>query len=54
MPDPAFIQTLEMRLVNAWPALETQIVDGWIVRFAQGLFEARELGLAPRRGRVAR
>jgi N-acetylglutamate synthase len=36
MPDPAVIQTLEMRLVNAWPALETQIVDGWIVRFAGG------------------
>jgi N-acetylglutamate synthase len=36
MPDPVFIQTLEMRLVNAWPALETQIVDGWIVRFAGG------------------
>jgi N-acetylglutamate synthase len=36
MPDPALVQALEMRLVNAWPALETQIVDGWIVRFAKG------------------
>jgi ribosomal protein S18 acetylase RimI-like enzyme len=36
MPDAALVQTLETRLVNAWPALETQIVDGWIVRFAKG------------------
>ena len=36
MPDPALVQALETRLVNAWPALETQIVDGWIVRFANG------------------
>ncbi len=36
MRDPALVQTLEARLVNAWPALETQIVDGWIVRFAKG------------------
>jgi N-acetylglutamate synthase len=36
MPDPALVQALETRLVNAWPALETQIVDGWIVRFAKG------------------
>jgi ribosomal protein S18 acetylase RimI-like enzyme len=36
MADTALVQTLETRLVNAWPALETQIVDGWIVRFAKG------------------
>ena len=36
MVEPALVQTLETRLVNAWPALETQIVDGWIVRFAKG------------------
>ncbi len=30
------VQSLETRLVNAWPSLETQIVDGWIVRFAKG------------------
>jgi GNAT superfamily N-acetyltransferase len=36
MTDPALVQALETRLVNAWPALETQIVDGWIVRFAKG------------------
>jgi ribosomal protein S18 acetylase RimI-like enzyme len=36
MPDPSLVQTLETRLVNAWPAIETQIVDGWIVRFAKG------------------
>ncbi len=36
MLDPALVQALETRLVNAWPALETQIVDGWILRFAKG------------------
>lgn len=36
MVDPSLVQALETRLVNAWPALETQIVDTWIVRFAKG------------------
>lgn len=36
MADPALVQALETRLVNAWPAFETQIVDAWIVRFAKG------------------
>jgi ribosomal protein S18 acetylase RimI-like enzyme len=36
MTDTGLVQALESRLVNAWPALETQIVDGWIVRFAKG------------------
>jgi N-acetylglutamate synthase len=36
MTDPALVQTLETRLINAWPALETQIVDTWVVRFAKG------------------
>lgn len=36
MSDPALVQALESRLVNAWPAFEAQIVDGWIVRCAKG------------------
>jgi N-acetylglutamate synthase len=36
MTNSALVQALETRLVNAWPALETQVVDGWIVRFAKG------------------
>jgi ribosomal protein S18 acetylase RimI-like enzyme len=36
MADSALVQALETRLVNAWPALEVQIVDSWIVRFAKG------------------
>src|SRR5918997_5930163 len=36
MADTALVQALETRLVNAWPALETQIVDTWVVRFAKG------------------
>jgi N-acetylglutamate synthase len=30
------VQSLEARLVNAWPSLETQIAGGWILRFAKG------------------
>src|ERR687893_2174727 len=36
MADTALVQTLETRLINAWPALEVQIVDIWVVRFAKG------------------
>ncbi len=36
MRDPALVEALETRLVNAWPSLETQIADGWILRFAKG------------------
>src|SRR3712207_4189678 len=36
MADPALIQALETRLVNAWPALETHIFDTRVVRFAKG------------------
>lgn len=36
MTDLALVQALESRLMNAWPALETQIADGWILRFAKG------------------
>lgn len=36
MPDAARIQALEERLVNAWPSLETQLVEGWLLRFANG------------------
>ncbi|HEY8567024.1 MAG TPA: GNAT family N-acetyltransferase [Beijerinckiaceae bacterium] len=35
-PDPALIQALEGRLVNAWPSLEAQVCDGWLLRFAKG------------------
>ena len=27
---------LEARLVNAWPSLEVQVCDGWLLRFARG------------------
>jgi ribosomal protein S18 acetylase RimI-like enzyme len=36
MSDPALVQALETRLINAWPSLETQVADGWILRFARG------------------
>ena len=30
------VQSLETRLVNAWPSLEVQIAGGWLLRFAKG------------------
>jgi ribosomal protein S18 acetylase RimI-like enzyme len=35
-PDRALVSTLESRLVNAWPAFEVAVVDGWLLRFASG------------------
>ena len=32
----ATIRALEERALNAWPALETVLVDGWVLRFADG------------------
>jgi ribosomal protein S18 acetylase RimI-like enzyme len=32
----ALVETLEKRLVNAWPSLETLALDGWLLRFARG------------------
>jgi ribosomal protein S18 acetylase RimI-like enzyme len=34
--DSSLVQALESRLVNAWPAFETQMADGWLLRFAKG------------------
>lgn len=36
MNDRALVQALESRLVNAWPAFEVEIADGWMLRFAEG------------------
>jgi ribosomal protein S18 acetylase RimI-like enzyme len=36
MSKSALIQALETRLINAWPAFEIEVVDGWILRFAEG------------------
>lgn len=34
--DLALVNALEERLFNAWPALETIYMDGWLLRFARG------------------
>jgi GNAT superfamily N-acetyltransferase len=36
MGDPSLVFALESRLVNAWPAFETQLCDGWLLRLAKG------------------
>jgi GNAT superfamily N-acetyltransferase len=36
MGDPSLVFALESRLVNAWPAFETQLCDGWLLRLANG------------------
>ncbi len=36
MPDLSLVQALETRLINAWPSFEIEVVDGWILRFAEG------------------
>jgi ribosomal protein S18 acetylase RimI-like enzyme len=36
MTDFTLVQALESRLINAWPSFETQVADGWILRFAKG------------------
>jgi ribosomal protein S18 acetylase RimI-like enzyme len=34
--DRALVAGLESRLVNAWPAFEAAVVEGWLLRFASG------------------
>lgn len=34
--DRALVAALESRLVNAWPAFEVAVVEGWLLRFASG------------------
>lgn len=34
--DPALVAACETRIVNAWPAPTTLLVDDWVVRFANG------------------
>ena len=36
MTDFSLVQQLETRLINAWPSLEYQLAQGWILRFAKG------------------
>ena len=34
--DLAFVLACERRIVNAWPAPATLLIDDWVVRFANG------------------
>jgi N-acetylglutamate synthase len=36
MTDRELVRALEERLVNVWPSVEILLMDGWVVRFANG------------------
>ena len=36
MSGATLVSALESRLVNAWPSFESQIAEGWLIRFAKG------------------
>ena len=36
MQNDCLIQTIEELSMNAWPALQTMLYDGWVLRFANG------------------
>jgi len=36
LPELELVRSLEERAFNAWPALSTLLVDGWLVRLAEG------------------
>jgi len=36
LPDLALIRACEERIVNCWPAVDTMLIDGFVVRFAHG------------------
>jgi GNAT superfamily N-acetyltransferase len=36
MIDRARVAAMESRLVNAWPAFEVELAEGWLLRFAEG------------------
>lgn len=46
MSDRDLVQALESRLVNAWPAFEVEIADGWLMRFAEN-YSKRANAAAP-------
>lgn len=46
MPDLSLIRGLEERTCNAWPALDTMLVDGWVLRMSNG-YTKRANSVAP-------
>ena len=54
MTDFSLVQQLETRLINAWPSLECQLAEGWILRFAKGYSKRANAATPLDPGRLAR